>query len=108
MATLVLPGGLGRSDKFYGVPFGTAFGGGVLYNKPIFDKLGLSVPKTWAEFMANNKKIKAAGVPPVIQSYKDTWTSQLFVLATSTMCRGRTGLRRAVHGEEVSTRPTPP
>jgi raffinose/stachyose/melibiose transport system substrate-binding protein len=68
------------SDK-YGVPFGTAFGGGVLYNKPIFQKLGLSVPKTWAEFMANNKKIKASGVPPVIQSYQtDTWTSQLFVL----------------------------
>jgi raffinose/stachyose/melibiose transport system substrate-binding protein len=68
------------SDK-YGVPFGTAFGGGVLYNKPIFDKLGLQVPKTWAEFMANNKKIKADGVPPVIQSYQtDTWTSQLFVL----------------------------
>jgi raffinose/stachyose/melibiose transport system substrate-binding protein len=31
--------------------------------------------------MANNKKIKAAGIDPVIQSYKDTWTSQLFVLA---------------------------
>jgi raffinose/stachyose/melibiose transport system substrate-binding protein len=56
-------------------------GGGVLYNKPIFDKLGLSVPKTWAEFMANNKKIKASGVPPVIQGYQtDTWTSQLFML----------------------------
>jgi raffinose/stachyose/melibiose transport system substrate-binding protein len=68
------------SDK-YGVPFGTAFGGGVLYNKPIFTKLHLSVPKTWAEFMANNKKIKASGVAPVIQSYQtDTWTSQLFVL----------------------------
>ena len=67
-------------DK-YGVPFGTAFGGGVLYNKPIFAKLGLSVPKTWAEFMANNKKIKASGVPPVIQGYQtDTWTSQLFML----------------------------
>jgi len=65
----------------YGVPFGTAMGGGVLYNKPIFDKLGLSVPKTWAEFMANNKKIKASGVPPVIQGYQtDTWTSQLFML----------------------------
>jgi raffinose/stachyose/melibiose transport system substrate-binding protein len=68
------------SDK-YGVPFGTAFGGGVLYNKPLFAKLKLQVPKTWAEFMANNKKIKASGVPPVIQSYQtDTWTSQLFVL----------------------------
>ena len=31
--------------------------------------------------MANNAKIKAAGIDPVIQTYGDTWTSQLFVLA---------------------------
>ena len=30
--------------------------------------------------MANNEKIKAAGKAPVIQTYGDTWTSQLFVL----------------------------
>jgi raffinose/stachyose/melibiose transport system substrate-binding protein len=67
--------------QVYGVPFGTAMGGGILYNKDVFSKLGLSVPKTWDEFQANNAKIKAAGIDPVIQSYGDTWTSQLFVLA---------------------------
>ena len=55
-------------------------GGGILYNKKIYAELGLSVPKTWAEFMANNEKIKAAGKAPVIQTFGDTWTSQLFVL----------------------------
>lgn len=68
-------------DDVFGVPLGTGMGGGVLYNRPIYDKLGLSVPKTWTEFMANNAKIKAAGIAPVIQSYQETWTSQLFVLA---------------------------
>ena len=48
--------------------------------RPSTSKLGLEVPKTWAEFMANNAKIKAAGIAPVIQTYEDTWTSQLFVL----------------------------
>jgi raffinose/stachyose/melibiose transport system substrate-binding protein len=67
--------------KQYGIPLGTAMGGGILYNKKIYAKLKLSVPTTWSQFMANNKKIKAAGIDPVIQSYKDTWTSQLFVLA---------------------------
>ncbi len=67
--------------KVYGVPVGGATGGGILYNKKVFEKLGISVPKTWAEFMANNAKIKAAGIDPVIQTYGDTWTSQLFVLA---------------------------
>jgi raffinose/stachyose/melibiose transport system substrate-binding protein len=71
----------GSDGKLYGAPWGTAFGGGVLYNRPVYEKLGLEVPKTWDEFMANNKKIKeAGGVAPVEQTYGETWTSQLFVL----------------------------
>jgi len=70
-----------QDDGIYGVPVGYAASGGVLYNKKIYEQLGLSVPKTWAEFEANNEKIKAAGIPPVLQTYGDDWTSQLFVLA---------------------------
>jgi raffinose/stachyose/melibiose transport system substrate-binding protein len=71
----------GTDGKLYGGPYGTAFGGGVLYNIPVYKKLGLQIPKTWDEFMANNKKIKdAGGVDPVEQTYGETWTSQLFVL----------------------------
>ena len=66
--------------KLYGGPIGTAIGGGMLYNIPIYKKLGLQIPKTWDEFMANSEKIKAAGIVPVDQTYGDTWTSQLFVL----------------------------
>ncbi|WP_327584001.1 extracellular solute-binding protein [Nonomuraea sp. NBC_00507] len=69
-----------QAGKAYGVPGGTALGGGILYNRKIYDKLGLQVPKTWAEFMANNDKIKAAGITPMIGTFKDTWTSQLLVL----------------------------
>ncbi len=64
-----------------GVPFGPAMGGGIYYNKKIYEELGLSVPKTWDEFMANNEKVKAAGKVAVAQTYGDTWSSQLFVLA---------------------------
>ncbi len=63
-----------------GVPFGAAMGGGIYYNRKIYAELGLSVPKTWDEFMTNNETIKAAGKVAVAQTYKDTWTSQLFVL----------------------------
>jgi raffinose/stachyose/melibiose transport system substrate-binding protein len=70
------------SGKLYGAPDGTAFGGAILYNIPIYKKLGLQIPQTWDQFMANNAKIKAAGIAPVIQTYgnQSTWTSQLFVL----------------------------
>lgn len=68
-------------DEVYGAPWSTAMGGGVLYNKKVYDKLGLEVPMTWDEFMANNAKIKASGIAaPVIQTYGETWTAQLFVL----------------------------
>ena len=71
-----------QGGKVYGAPWGTAIGGGILYNKDVYSKLGLQIPKTWAEFEANNDKIKAAGITPVIETFKapDTWTSQLFVL----------------------------
>jgi len=64
-----------------GAPLGAAMGGGIFYNRTIYEELGLSIPKTWEEFMANNARIKEAGHTAVIQTYRDTWTSQLFVLA---------------------------
>jgi raffinose/stachyose/melibiose transport system substrate-binding protein len=63
-----------------GIPFGPAMGGGIFYNRQIYADLGLTVPKSWDEFMANNAKIAEAGKVPVITTFGDTWTSQLFVL----------------------------
>lgn len=69
-------------SKLYGAPWGTAFGGGVLYNIPVFKKLNLQPPQTWADFMKDAQTIKSAGTTPIIQTYaaSSTWTSQLFVL----------------------------
>lgn len=67
--------------KVYGVPVGSTYSGGWFYNKKVYADLGLSVPKIWADLMANNEKIKAAGIVPVIGTYKDNWTAQLIVVA---------------------------
>lgn len=71
----------GADGGMYAAPYGTAMGGGILYNKRVYAKLGLKVPTTWAQYTANNKKIKKAGLIPVIGSFKDSWTAQLYVLA---------------------------
>ena len=65
-----------------GAPFSTVSAGGILYNVPVYERLGLSVPRTWDEFIANNEAILKDGkVSPIIQTYKDSWTSQILVLA---------------------------
>jgi len=70
-----------QNGGIFGVPVGYAAAGGILYNKKIYEDQGLSVPKSWADFEANNEALKAAGIAPVLQTYGDTWTAQLFVLA---------------------------
>lgn len=70
------------SKGTYGAPVGTTYSGAVMYNKKVYAKLGLSVPTSWSQFISNSQKIKAAGIIPVLQTYGDTWTSQLFVLAS--------------------------
>lgn len=68
--------------EIYGAPFDVAAGGGVYYNLKVFKKAGIkTTPKTWAEFIADAKKIKAAGVDAVCATNGDNWTSQLAVLA---------------------------
>jgi raffinose/stachyose/melibiose transport system substrate-binding protein len=68
-------------ERIFGVPTGTAMGGGILYNKRVYENLGLSVPLTWDEFVANNAVIAEAGIAPVLATFGDTWSAQLFVLA---------------------------
>ena len=77
-------------------------GGGILYNQKVYADLGLSVPTTWAEFAANNEKIKAAGIAPVAATFGDTWTSRCSSSPTTSTSRQRclTSPR--------STRPTGP
>jgi raffinose/stachyose/melibiose transport system substrate-binding protein len=70
-----------QDERVYGVPFGTSFGGGILYNRQIFEDQGLSVPLTWEEFAANNDRLRAAGITPLGASFGTTWTSQVLVLA---------------------------
>jgi raffinose/stachyose/melibiose transport system substrate-binding protein len=60
-----LGGSRGIADgKLYGVPYSTPVMG-VFYNTEIFEKNGIAVPKTYADFVAACDKLKAAGVLPI-------------------------------------------
>lgn len=68
------------SDAVYGIPGHSTQLGGFLYNKAVYEEYGLSVPKTWDEFVANCEVLTEAGEIAVIDSYADSWTSQVVYL----------------------------
>lgn len=45
----------------------------IVYNKTIFEKLGLTVPKTYEEFKTACQKIKDSGVTPIYEPVADGW-----------------------------------
>lgn len=63
-------------EKVYGVPVSSTQAGAILYYKPDYEELGLSVPDTWDEFISNCKKLKEAGKTAMIGTFGDSWTSQ--------------------------------
>lgn len=60
--------------KVYGFPYTVDYWP-VWYNKTIFNRLGLEPPSTWSEFIAICKKLKAAGIPPIMASLQNDWPS---------------------------------
>jgi raffinose/stachyose/melibiose transport system substrate-binding protein len=61
--------------KQYGVPWDMGMIG-VWYNKALFTKAGISAPPaTWADFLADVGKLKAAGIVPLAIAGKDKWPS---------------------------------
>jgi len=60
--------------KQYGVPY-SYYQWGIYYRMDIFEKYGLSVPKTWDEFMSNNDVLVANGIAPITIGTKYLWTA---------------------------------
>lgn len=56
---------------------------GFIYNKEVFKKADVEVPKTWDEFKTVCEKIKAAGITPVLYCGQDAWTLNQSFLALS-------------------------
>lgn len=69
-----------NSEAVYGIPAYSTQLGAFLYNKVKYAEYGLEVPTTWDEFLANCEVLTEAGEIAVIDSYADSWTSQLVYL----------------------------
>src|SRR5690242_19720243 len=70
------PGALGvysYQGKNYGVPWDMGMVG-FWYNKDLFQKAGIDTPPAnWTDFIADVKKLKAAGITPISIGEGDKW-----------------------------------
>jgi raffinose/stachyose/melibiose transport system substrate-binding protein len=60
-------------DKIYGLPLWEGSVSGMLYNKEIFQKYNIAVPKTQTEFLAACETLKKNGITPIYMAFKDIW-----------------------------------
>lgn len=67
-------------DGVYGIPLGTSMCGAVLYNREMYEKYNLEVPKTWDEFLENCRVLDEAGETAVLGTFADSWTAQVLFL----------------------------
>jgi raffinose/stachyose/melibiose transport system substrate-binding protein len=64
--------------KIYGVPLASQTCV-IFYNTAIYSKLGLKIPVTWSEFIANMEAIKNAGITPIGHGGKDGWILEIML-----------------------------
>ncbi|TPW32472.1 extracellular solute-binding protein [Martelella alba] len=79
-----------RADQtVYAVPFASQTMM-MLYNKGIFDQLGLEAPKTWDDIKTDAEALKAAGIFPFANGTAAAWQNEVltFGMGASTMGKG--------------------
>jgi ABC-type glycerol-3-phosphate transport system substrate-binding protein len=77
-ANFMLPMGNAYKGKVYIPPTNSQIIPMVFYNKTLFAKAGISAPpKTWAQFMADCAKLKAAGIVPIELGGSDSFAASM-------------------------------
>ena len=61
--------------KIYMVPFTSDVTNVIWYNKDLFAKYSISIPKTWADLLAVSAKLKGLGITPFAVGNKDLWVA---------------------------------
>lgn len=67
--------------KVYGVPAASSQVGGIVYNKEVYEELGLEIPLTWDDFMSNLEACSQAGYTGILGTCGDPWSAQYILLA---------------------------
>src|SRR5690606_14686238 len=72
----------------------------IFYNKVIFEKYNLTIPKTYTQFLTVVKVLRENGVIPIALGNKDRWTGSLWYLYLADRFAGPQVLNGALTGTE--------
>jgi raffinose/stachyose/melibiose transport system substrate-binding protein len=81
--------------KTYGLPLELNIAP-IYYNKEIFEKHNLEVPKTYSEFQNVVKTLASKGVAPIALGNKDRWTGSLWYMYMADRIGGADVLNKAI------------
>lgn len=81
----ILPNANAIGGKTYTPPTNAQILPMVYYNKSIFEKQGIQIPKTYADLVNVVKTLKAAGVTPFEFGGKDPWAASMPIVALASV-----------------------
>ncbi|MBN1594319.1 extracellular solute-binding protein [candidate division FCPU426 bacterium] len=96
-----------KQDSYWGVPL-TAMNIQIFYNKALFKKAGLDPehpPRIWSEWVEASKKLKKAGIPPLVAGMGELWIYHTFFRAYAWPILGQEKIRNLYMGEMAYTDP---
>ncbi|WP_238358145.1 extracellular solute-binding protein [Cohnella zeiphila] len=89
--------------EVYSVPVAMSATSFLFYNKELFEKNGLSVPKTWDELLADVKAFKEKGITPIALGNQAPWVAQSTMFGVmADRLTGTDWFMNAIHGQGAS------
>lgn len=87
------------NDHVYAVPYQNVSLAGIFYNKEMFEKYGLSEPKTLADLENICKTLKDNGITPFALANGSKWTGSMYFMSLAARYGGLEPFQKAVAGE---------
>ena len=87
------------NDHVYAVPYQNVSLAGIFYNKEMFEKYGLSEPKTLADLENICKTLKDNGITPFALANASKWTGSMYFMSLAARYGGLEPFQKAVAGE---------
>ncbi|HUX21476.1 MAG TPA: extracellular solute-binding protein [Spirochaetia bacterium] len=95
---------LSSGGKAWGIPFANQVVG-IFYNKDIFAKYNLAIPKTWNDLVTVAKTLKSNGETPFFISGKAGWTLAMQNAMVGVSLPGETWIKEVIDGKTTFTSP---